>query len=183
MGLVIANEKVGGLVIAGEKVGGLVIANEKVFKVEAPPAGIVISRTLDRSFGITPASGGGNVSPDTFTHEGANWELWQAIPFLGAGVVSGDRIGDARLHLRNRDKNRGQNLLTDMPRQIILTMDSWTNSPWTFNRPTAANKFTNVGSGNSARKGIDYEPVRTPGANPAAEGIAQGQSFTVTLIF
>ena len=149
-----------------------------------------ISRTLDRTFNPgTPASGGGNVEPDTFTHVGndgdasATWQLWQVIPFLNQGVVSADRAGDARIHLRDRSVSRGNNQLANMPSQIIITRDGWTGSPWVFNRPTAGSKFTNAGSGNSARKSIDYEPVRAHGANPAAEGIVQGQTFTVRLIF
>lgn len=141
------------------------------------------TRTLDRSFGVTPASGGGNVEPQEFEHGGQDWELWQVIPFLGQGVVSGDRIGDCRIQLRNRSINRGAMQLSDMPERVVLTRDGWTGSPWTFNRPTANNKFTNVATGNSARKGIDYEPARDPAANPAADGIAQGQEFTITLFF
>lgn len=185
MGLTINNVKVGGLVINGQKVGGLVVNLVKVFK--ASPVGITISRTLDRSFGTggsTPASGGGNVSPDTFVNDGTNWELWQVIPYLGAGVVGSDDFGDCRVQLRNRDKGVGQSTLAEMPRQVILTMDNWSGSPWTFNRPTSNAKFSTAGNNNANRRRvIDYEPARTPGANAAAEGIAQGQSFTVTLIF
>ena len=93
-------------------------------------------------------------------------------------------MGDCRIQLRNRDVNRGTMELSDVPNQIILTMDSWTGSPWTFTRPTNNNKFSNVGSGQSARKGIDYEPSgRTPSGTPAAEGIAQGQQFTIVLVW
>ena len=70
-----------------------------------------------------------------------------------------------------------------MPARITVARAGWTGSPWEFTRPTANNKFSNVASGNSARKAIDYEPVRVVGANPAAEGIVQGQEFTVTLHF
>ena len=138
------------------------------------------TRTLDRTFTDTPASGGGNVSPQTFEHEEEDWELWQVVPYLGAGV--GPRsVGDCRIQLRNRDKNRGSMQLDEMPDRVVLTQADWTNSPWEFTRPTQSNKFSNVGSGNNARKGIDYEPVRSIGATPAAEGIAQGQEFMVTL--
>lgn len=148
----------------------------------------VINRQLDRNFGSTPASGGGNVSPDTFIHDGDSWEVWQVIPFLGQGVVSGDRIGDARLHLRDRSISRSAMQLGDMPDRIIITANTFAESPWTFTRPTAANKFTSPGSGNSARRSIDYEPSgRVPRASPAASGIArvpangQGQTFTLTI--
>lgn len=155
-----------------------------VLKRAAPGApSFAFTRTLDRTFSTdTPGSGGGNVPPQTFVHKGDTWQLWQVIPYLGAGV--GPRqVGDCRLHLRNRGKNRGSNLLAEMPIRVVLAQAGWTGSPWTFTRPTAANKFTNAGSGNSARKSIDYEPVRSIGANPGAEGIAQGQEFTCTLIF
>ena len=140
------------------------------------------SRTLDRAWGNTPGSGGGNVPPQTFTHKGDTWQLWQVVPYLGSGV-SPPSLGDCRIQLRNTAKNRGQNLLSEMPIRIVLTQSGWTGSPWTFNRPTANNKFTNVGSGNGARKGVDYEPTRTPGADPAADGVTQGDTFNIDLIF
>ena len=139
------------------------------------------TRTLDRTFTDTPASGGGNVDPQTFVYEEQDWELWQVIPYLGTAVVGASGRGDARIQLRNRDVNRGSMQLTDMPSRIVIEQDGWTGSPWTFRRPTAGNKFSNVASGQSARKGIDYEPLREVGASAAAEGIAQGQEFTVTL--
>lgn len=150
------------------------------------PAGdsYTFQRTLDRTWGsgpnATPGSGGGNVDPQRFTHNGNAWELWQVVPYLGS-TVGPTTVGDCRIQLRNRDVSRGQNQLTDMPDRIELIRTGWVGSPWAFTRPTANNKFTNVGSGNSARKGIDYEPSRTVGANPQAEGIAQGQDFTVIL--
>ena len=150
-----------------------------------------LSRTLDRTWGsgagATPGSGGGNVPAQTFVHEGDTWELWQVVPFLGS-AVSPPSAGDCRIQLRNRAVNRGSMVLSDMPTKITLLMGSgdtadWTGLPWTFTRPTANNKFTNVGSGNSARKGIDYEPEHSLGANPTAVGIAQGESFRITLFF
>ena len=155
------------------------------------PISFTLARTLDRTWGsgagATPGSGGGNVSPQTFVHNGETWQLWQVVPFLGSGV-SPPSVGDCRVQLRNRAKNRGSNLLEDMPTRIILSIGAgdtadWTGLPWTFTRPTANNKFTNVASGNNARKGIDYEPVHTPAANPGAAGIAQGESFRITLFF
>ena len=144
------------------------------------------ARTLDRTWGsgtgATPGSGGGNVEPQTFQHEGNTWQLWQVVPYLGT-AVSPPSVGDCRIQLRNRGVNRGAMRLADMPSRIVLEQSGWTGSPWTFTRPTANNKFTNVGSGNSARKGIDYEPVRSVGANPTAEGITQGDNFHVTLHF
>ena len=174
----IAGKVAGGLRIAGKVAGGLRIAGNTI------TFGSVyeFARTLDRTFTDTPASGGGNVDPQQFVHAGANWELWQVVPYLGAGVGP-PTVGDCRVQLRNRDKSRGQNELADMPDQVIVKRDGWANSPWTFTRPTAGNKFSNVASGNSARKAIDYEPDRSVGANPTAEGIAQGQDFTVTLIW
>lgn len=150
-----------------------------------------LARTLDRTWGsgagATPGSGGGNVPAQTFVHNGATWELWQVVPFLGS-AVSPPSVGDCRVQLRDRSVGRGQNQLENMPSRIILSIGSgdtadWTGLPWTFTRPSASNKFTNVGSGQSARKGIDYEPVHTVGANPTAVGIAQGESFRITLEF
>ena len=68
--------------------------------------GYEFTRTLDRTFTDSPASGGGNVEPQTFTHEGENWELWQVVPYLGTGVgpIS---TGDCRIQLRNRSISRG----------------------------------------------------------------------------
>lgn len=147
---------------------------------------IELMRTLDRTWasgaGATPGSGGGNVQPDRFTYDGENWECWQVVPFLGTGV-NPPSVGDCRVHLRNRDINRGQMLLEDMPDRVILKMDGWTDSPWEFTRPTAGNKFINVGSGNSARKGIDYEPRRTITGTPTSVGITQGQTFSIMLIW
>lgn len=145
------------------------------------------TRTLDRTWGAdatsgTPGSGGGNVDPNRFEHEGNAWELWQCVPYLNSNVGP-VTVGDCRIHLRNRDISRGQMELEDMPDEVILTMTSWQQQPWTFRRPTDTRKFTNVGSGNSARKGIDYEPTRTVLANPGISGIAEGQSFTCTLIW
>ena len=148
-----------------------------------------IAMAIDRTWGAgaaaTPGAGGGNVSPKTFTHDGENWELWQVVPFLGS-AVGGSTLGDCRIQLRNRDQNRGSMQLADMPDRIVLSAEpgqsaDWTGLPWTFNRPTANSKFSNVGSGNSARKGIDYEPVHAIGASPTAVGIAQGETFTITL--
>ena len=169
----------------------LLWANAVFKRKAAVAAGITLARTLDRTWGsgagATFGSGGGNVAAQEFVNDGTNWELWQVVPFLGS-AVSPPSVGDCRIQLRNRDKSRGQNLLTEMPSQIRLFAGSgdtadWTGLPWVFNRPTAANKFTNVGSGNGARKGIDYEPVHTIGANPGAVGIAQGESFRIALIF
>lgn len=172
-------ESAEGIRIGTETPGGIAVGDSGNL---LPPPGITFTRTLDRTFTDTPASGGGNVEPERFMHEGANWELWQVVPFLGSGVGP-TTVGDCRVQLRNRDKTRGQNELEDMPDDVIVAQDSWTGSPWRFTRPTANNKFSNVASGNSARKAIDYEPERTPGANPTAEGIAQGQTFTITLIW
>ena len=155
------------------------------------PAGdsYAIAMTIDRTWGsgaaATPGAGGGNVQPKTFTHDSENWELWQVVPFLGS-AVGGSTLGDCRIQLRNRDENRGSMQLADMPDRIVLSAESgqtadWTGLPWTFNRPSANSKFSNVGSGNSARKGIDYEPVHAIGASPTAVGIAQGETFTITL--
>ena len=158
---------------------------------EVPFAGdrYIFDRTLDRTWGAgagaTPGSGGGNVSPDEFTHDGDTWQLWQVVPFLGA-AVGAPSTGDCRIHLRDRSIGRGAMQLANMPDRVILSAvgddtADWTGLPWTFTRPTANNKFTNVGSGGSARKGIDYEPVHALGANPGAVGIAQGETFTCTL--
>lgn len=147
-----------------------------------------MSRTLDRTFGDTPASGGGNVDPQTFTYQEQDWELWQVIPFLGSGVGP-PGVGDCRVQLRNRSIGRGQMELADMPARVILTSEGgqtadWPGLPWAFTRPTAGNKYTSPGSGQSARRAIDYEPARTIGsATPASLGINQGETFTITLVF
>ena len=152
--------------------------------VPPAPSGITISRTLDRTFTDTPASGGGNVSPSTFVVDGVNWELWQVLPFVGSGVANTNRArGDCQVQLRNRDIGRGQNTLEMMPSRIILTHDSWTGSPWEFNRGTGGSAITNVGSGNGARVGVTYLPVHTPGISPASVGVQQGQTFTIELFF
>ena len=156
------------------------------FQAAAPaPSGdsYSLDRTLDRSFGTTPASGGGNVSPQTFEHEGATWQVWQVIPFLGNTVVSGDRIGDCRVQLRDRSIGRNQMQLADMPDRIVISGDAFIGLPWEFTRPTSNAKFTSPGSGNSARRAIDYEPVHSPASSPANAGIAQGESFTITIHF
>ena len=144
--------------------------------------GYTITMTLDRTFSDTPAAGGGNVSPQTFTHNGHNWELWQVVPFIGIGVDN-QRVGNCRVQLRNRNVNRDAMQLVEMPSSIILTQSGWASSPWTFNRPTDSSKFFNVGSGNASRKGIDYEPASTVAANPSAAGVSQGQTFTIQLMF
>ena len=150
--------------------------------VEETPSGFSyhFDMTLDRTFGDTPAARGGNLSPLTFTHGGNNWELWQCVPFLGPGVGP-QSVGDCRVQLRNRDKGRGQNTLDEMPDRAVINTDNFIGTPWEFTRPTAGNKFTSPGSGNNARRAIDYEPVHTPAANPAAAGVVQPETFTLTI--
>ena len=146
-----------------------------------------IDRTLDRSFGTTPASGGGNVEPDTFTYDGDTWQLWQVVPFIGSNV--GSNVGDCRIQLRDTSIGRGQNLLVNMPDRIRISKrdsdatDPFIGLPWNFTRPTSNSKFSSPGSGNNARRAIDYEPIHTPASSPANAGIAQGESFTITLFF
>ena len=157
----------------------------------AAPPGIeryVIARTLDRTFaGDTPASGGGNVPPDVFMRGDDTWQLYQVVPFLGVGV-SPRTIGDCRIHIRDRSISRNQMELADMPDRVILSAAAgqtadWTDLPWIFTRPTANNKFTSPGSGSSARRSVDYEPERSiaGGVNASSLGIAQGETFTITL--
>lgn len=141
-----------------------------------------LQRTLDRTFTDTPASGGGNAEPDTFMYKGQQWEVWQVVPFLGSGVAPVTR-GDIRLHLRNRAISRSAMQLADMPAMIEVSNAAWTGSPWVGSRPASASKFTNVGSGNSARRSIDYEPTRSPLVSPSASGVAQGQTFTLKITF
>ena len=137
--------------------------------------------TLDRTFTDTPTYGGGNRQPLRFIHDGENWELWQVIPYVGQGVGPAASVGDCRLQLRNRDKNRGQNLLTDMPDRVTIESDDFVGTPWTYTRGTANADFGNVASGNSARKSVNYNPDFDIAANPAAAGIAQGETLTITL--
>ena len=160
------------------------------------PSGDVytFARTLDRTFSGHPTWGGGNVNNGAvgnrradFEHNGANWELWQVIPFDGP-AISG-QLGACRVHLRNRSKGRGQNQLAEMPDRLELSAGAgqtadWIGLPWAFTRTTSAAQFTNVAGGAAARKAVTYIPARVnPGASPAAVGIAQGESFTVALFF
>lgn len=151
------------------------------------PTSYRIERTLDRTFTDTPGSGGGNVSPDEFEHEGDSWQLWQVLPFVGASVDSG-AVGRCRIQIRDRSVGRGQNLLENMPTRIELSASGaetadWTGLPWAFTR--SAENFRNVGSGNAARKSVDYLPTRSipAGQTPAQAGVGQGETFTITLIF
>ena len=153
-----------------------------------PTTSYTIARTLDRTFVDTPASGGGNISPDTFTHNGQSWEVWQVVPYLGSGVSPVQR-GDARVHIRNRNVRRNDMELSDLPERITIfaaagqTAD-WVQLPWNFTRPTNTAKFSRPGGGNSARVSADYEPAgRTPLANASVSGIAQGETFSITLFF
>lgn len=152
------------------------------------------SRTLERTFSGHPAWGGGNVQDNAvgnrradFTKGGENWEVWQVIPFDGP-AISGV-LGACRLHLRNRSKNRGQNLLADMPTRVVLSAGAgntadWIGLPWSFTRSTNQSLFMNVASGNSARKSVTYIADRASiPANAGLAGIAQGESFTFTLQF
>lgn len=150
------------------------------------------ARMLDRAWGsgagTTPGSGGGNVSPDEFQHEGNRWQLYQVVPFIGA-AVSAAGVGRCRVHLRNRGVNRGAMTLGSMPSRIIISATAgqtadWTDLPWEFIRPATGATFSNPGSGNSARKSLDYNPVRNIGGlNPTSAGVARGETFTVTLYF
>lgn len=152
------------------------------------------TRTLDRTFtggGVSfPTWGGGNVNNNAagnrradFVHGGMDWEMWQVVPFDGPGI--GGTLGAARVQLRNRDVGRGANTLEMMPTKITLSGADWTGLPWTFTRTTNAADFDNVASGNSARKAVTYVADRTiaSDATPAGVGIAQGESFTITLEF
>lgn len=143
------------------------------------------TRTLDRTFGGGfPAWGGGNVGARAFNfeHKGERWRLYQVIPWDGPAI--GGVNGNARIHIRNLDKNRGQNLLAEMPTSLRLSGADWTGLPWTFTRTTASSGFTNAGSGNTARKAVVYTADRANvGSSPADVGIAQGEEFTVELIF
>ena len=153
---------------------------------EVGPATYTFTVTLDRTFSAsTPAWGpvrsGGQFQPEEFVHDGANWELWQVIPYIGSGVGNGNP-GGCRVHLRNRDISRGNMTLESCPDRIILTRSEWTGSPWTFTRGTAGSDFFNAGSGNPARRQVNYYPSgRVPGATAAADGVSQGDELTVTL--
>ena len=142
-----------------------------------------VARTIDRVFGNTPASGGGNVTPDTFVRNGATWQVWQVIPFIGTSVAS--NTGDCRLHLRDTSKSVAANQLADMPDRITLSSEDgqtadWTGLPWQFTRPTSNAKFGTAGNN---RRSIDYEPVRdVSGQSPSQAGLSStNHSFTLTL--
>ena len=154
----------------------------------AEPVSFAFSRTLDRTFSGHPAWGGGNVgNPANFVHNNEDWRMYQVIPF--DGPAAGGVLGACRIHIRNRDKSRGQNMLDEMPTRLEISKGAgdtadWTGLPWTFTRTTDPAQFTNAGSGGAARKQVTYIADRASvGASPAAVGVAQGESFTVTLFF
>ena len=160
------------------------------FQAAAEPAGHRFTRTLERSFSGFPAWGGGNVNNNAvgnrradFVQDGVNWELWQIVPF--DGVVIGGVHGACRLQLRNRDVSRGANTLEMMPTRVELSGADWRGLPWTFMRTPNDSEFTNVASGQSARKAVSYHADRSIASNvtPASLGIAEGESFTITLHF
>lgn len=177
-----------GVRIGNIDIEGLKVAAQVVWR-KATASVYTLSRQMDRVFSSdTPASGGGNTTPDTFEHDGNTWQVWQVIPFIGSNVVS-SRVGYCRVHLRNRGVNRGQMTLESMPSKIEITNADWTGSPWTFTRPTSEATFTNAGSGQQARKSLDYIPDRTPLASAAASGMSltadntQGETFTIKFTF
>lgn len=192
MGIFVAGVEYTGIHVAGVEISELLADGEEYHdSALAPVTSYSIRRTLDRTFSSdTPASGGGDVTPDTFARNGATWQLWQVVPYLGVGVAPPTR-GDARIHIRDTSVSRNQNLLANMPTRIVLSKGAgdsadWVGLPWTFTRPGSSqtSKFTSPGSGDAARRGIDYEPSgRTPLANAGASGIAQGETFTITLHF
>ena len=162
----------------------------------APKPDASFTRTIERAFSGHPAWGGGNVNNNAvgnrradFVHEGTNWEMWQIVPFDGPAI--GGVLGACRVQFRNRDKSRGANTLEEMPARVRLSGADWTGLPWTFTRTTAAAQFTNVGSGNGARKAVTYIADRdVAGLTPAGVGIADptqagvdGESFTIELFF
>ena len=167
-------------------------------RAAAPPS-YAFSRRTERTFSGIGVWGGGNVQNNPagnrridFVHEGTNWELWQIVPF-DAPVIGGV-LGACRLQLRNRDKNRGQNRLEEMPSRITLSKGAgdtadWTGLPWSFTRTTVSSQFTNVASGNSGRKAVTYIADRdVTGLTAAGVGIdaataQSGESFTITLYF
>ena len=167
----------------------LLLWAQAVLRKAAGPPSYSFTRTLERAFSGFPAWGGGNVNDNAagnrridFVHEGTNWELWQIVPFDGPAI--GGVLGACRLQFRNRDKSRGTNTLEEMPSRVTLSGADWTGLPWTFTRTTSGSQFTNVGSGNSARKAVTYIADRASvGASPAAVGIAQGESFTIEIAF
>ena len=176
----------------------LLFANAVIGRSRASAApSASFTRTIERAFSGHPAWGGGNVNNNAagnrridFVHEGTNWEVWQIVPFDGTAI--GGVHGACRVQLRNRDKNRGSNTLEEMPARIMLSGADWAGLPWTFTRTTAAAQFTNVGSGNGARKAVTYiaDRVVAAGATPANVGIADptqpgqsGESFTIGLFF
>ena len=166
----------------------LLLWAQAVMKRRAGPSGYAVVRTLDRTFTDTPASGGGNVTPDEFEHDGNTWEVWQVVPFLGA-AVSAAGVGRCRVHLRNREVGRNAMQLTDMPARFVVSAEGaqtadWTDLPWEFTRPSSGATFTSPGSGNAARRSLDYDPVRNvSGLTPAGVSVTQGETFTVTFYF
>ena len=154
----------------------------------AAASGFSLARTLDRTFTDTPASGGGNVTPDTFEHDGDTWQVWQVVPFIGS-AVSSSGVGRCRVHLRNTAVSRAAMLLADMPSRIVISAEGaqtadWAGLPWEFTRPTTGATFTSPGSGNAARRSLDYNPVRNvSGLTPAGASVTEGETFTVTFYF
>ena len=159
----------------------------------AAPAPVVpsyaASRALDRVVSGHPAWGGGNVGAAAFdfVHDGSRFRVYQVLPFDGPAV--GGVLGACRIHIRNRDKGRGQNTLAEMPSRLTLSAEAgdtadWTGLPWSFTRSTNPAHFSNAGSGGTARKQVTYIADRASvGASPAAVGIDRGESFTFTLYF
>ena len=149
-----------------------------------PAPDFEFTRALNRTFSGHPTWGGGNVSdPFNFVYNGTRFRIYQVIPFGGPAI--GAVYGCCRIHIRNLDKNRGQNTLEEMPAKLVLSDADWTGLPWSFTRTTQASQFTNAGSGGSARKQLTYlaDRVLAAGLTPAGLGIAQGESFKVSIFF
>lgn len=169
--------------------GSTALTVELGLNAEPPERSYAFSRALDRVFSGHPAWGGGNVGAQAFdfVHEGARFRVYQVLPFDGPAV--GGVLGACRIHIRNRDKGRGQNTLEEMPARLTLSAEGadtadWTGLPWSFTRTTNPAQFTNAGSGGTARKQVTYIADRASvGASPAAVGIARPESFTTTLYY
>ena len=137
-----------------------------------------LDMTLDRTFpGGTPAAGPNVGSQPTFVHDGDTYQIWQVIPNINPATVAGAG-GRCRLQATIIGQAAQTVELSDFPDELELSHSGWTGSPWRFARPTSG--ITTAG-GN--RRVVDYTPVgRTP-STPAADGVAQGQTFTAKFIF
>ena len=150
----------------------------------APPPGpstYTFTLTLDRDFGGVSFAWGpvrdnqNNWDPMTYVHNGANFEIWQVIPFIDTAHGS---PGDCRIQFRNRDIARSANTVEMMPNRLTITRAEWTDSPWTFTRGSKAGE---PGGEPAARIAVNYTPDRVVTGAGVTNGVSDGDEFTLVL--